>query len=154
MFSVTLPLEPTARPRQRHRIIWPTGKDPYVGTYTPETGGYASWARAALLLMQAARRGAPTLVGPTEVRVRFIFRRPKGETRATPRPRRWHTAKPDADNVLKAVLDVAKQANWLRDDAIVARMVVEKIAGVQGEPPSVSVQMRDLPPYAAMYPAP
>ena len=61
-----------------------------------------------------------------------------------PRPRRWHTkAAGDADNLAKAVLDASNGVLWL-DDRQVARLVVEKIVGAQGEAPRVALEVRVL----------
>lgn len=150
MFQAVLPLAPVARPRQRHRIVYPKGKEAFVASYTPEDGDYARWRQAAVLLLRAARRGAPALTGPLGIRLVCLFKMPAGEHRVRdPRPRRWHTSKPDADNVLKAVMDAMVEAGWLADDAPVAQVEVQKIVAAQGEAPSIHVTLAALPPMAA-----
>lgn len=150
MFKAVLPLAPVARPRQRHRIVYPKGGEAFVASYTPEDGDYGRWRQAAVLLLRAARRGAPALAGPLGVRAVFLFAMPKGEHRVrAPRPRRWHTAKPDADNLLKAVMDAAVEAGWMADDAPVSQVEVQKIVAAQGEPESIHFTLFALPPIQA-----
>lgn len=62
-------------------------------------------------------------------------------------PRRWHEARPDWDNVGKAICDVMQEAGWLKNDWLVARVVIEKVYAAQGEDASVSVTLRPLDPY-------
>lgn len=151
MLQARLPLEPLARPRQAHRVVMPKGgARPFVQSYTPEDGKFAGWRQAAILLLRAARRGAPALTGPLGIRLVCLFKMPAGEHRVRdPRPRRWHTSKPDADNVLKAVMDAMVEAGWLADDAPVAQVEVQKIVAAQGEAPSIHVTLAALPPMAA-----
>jgi Holliday junction resolvase RusA-like endonuclease len=88
--------------------------------------------------------------GPVELAVFAYFTCPKTDWRKRDsRPRRWHTKKPDGDNILKAIKDAAKGVLWL-DDSQVARATVEKIIAAQGEAPSVQVRVRRLEPLAAL----
>jgi Holliday junction resolvase RusA-like endonuclease len=82
---------------------------------------------------------------PLEVLVLALFPCPSGDHRKRePRPRRWHTkAQGDADNLAKAVLDAGNGVLWL-DDRQVARLVVEKMIGAQGEAPRVELVVRPL----------
>jgi len=77
------------------------------------------------------------LEGPLTVQVTCLFSCPKTDYRKrTPRPRRWHAKRPDAENVAKAVLDAATGVVW-RDDDQVARLVIRKVIARQGEAPGV-----------------
>lgn len=84
----------------------------------------------------AAKPHAPTepLTGALFVELWFHLPRPKGHFRGgkpdrglKPDAPLWHTGKPDADNLAKAVLDALTQlgAFW-RDDSQVARLAVRK----------------------------
>lgn len=133
--------------------MWPKdGRKPFVQTYTRESGEFAAWRDAALLVMRAARAraGRPPLEGPVGLNVVFLFTMPKGEHRIRePRPRRWHTSKPDVDNALKAIMDAAVMAGWVADDAPVAQVNAQKIVAAQGEEPGAHVTLFALPPIAA-----
>jgi Holliday junction resolvase RusA-like endonuclease len=88
---------------------------------------------------------------PLEVVITDVFALPRSARKKTKRvPRRWHTkARGDADNLAKAVLDAGNSVLWL-DDCLVARLVVEKIIGAQGEAPYVLVEVRSLQPHGAV----
>lgn len=64
--------------------------------------------------------------GPLRVVVNAWFRRPKSKTWKTkPMPAFFHTTKPDADNVLKSVLDALNGVAWV-DDASVSCATIRK----------------------------
>jgi crossover junction endodeoxyribonuclease RusA len=84
----------------------------------------------------AAKPHAPDMPfgGPVMVSMRFCFARPKshyrtGKNAAILRDTApdYHTSKPDADNLAKAVLDCMTQLGaWWGDDQQVAQLNVEK----------------------------
>lgn len=55
--------------------------------------------------------------------------------------RRWHVAKPDADNIAKTVLDALR--SWWIDDCIVAGLTVAKVVAALDEQPCYHVRIRD-----------
>lgn len=59
--------------------------------------------------------------GPVAVELRFTMPRPKSRKRDE-----WHTSKPDADNLAKAVLDVMTRCGWWADDSRVALLSIWK----------------------------
>lgn len=85
------------------------------------------------------------------VQLHFIFRRPahhyrggkfSAELKAS--APLFHTAKPDADNLAKAVLDCLTQLGcFWRDDQQVTQLYVSKSYGVM---PGVHVQIKELSP--------
>lgn len=102
-----------------------------------------SWKGAAqvhmLEALEAAGLRAPAFVGPVNLTILAVWPCPKGrERKSSPAPRTWKASRPDADNVAKAVMDAANSV-LLADDAQVARLVVSKIVGAQGEGPRVEV---------------
>lgn len=156
MYALALPLEPVGRPRQRFRIVQPKGKRPFIAPYKTLSDPYEVWRGSCVTMLAEARRrqGGCGLSGPLGVKAVFLFPMPEGEHRKRmPRPRRWHTAKPDIDNVLKAVLDSMVEAEWMTDDAYVAQSEVQKIVAAQGEPPAIHVTLFALPVIAADSPA-
>jgi Holliday junction resolvase RusA-like endonuclease len=64
------------------------------------------------------------------VSIYFGMLRPKAHYRSGGRLReespKWHTAKPDVDNLAKAVLDALVDAQLFHDDAQVVRLMVTK----------------------------
>ena len=109
--------------------------------------GYEKWRAAAAPFF---RRRAPRvpLEGPLELQLVVVMPFLEGDRRKTRHvPRRWHEARPDWDNVGKAICDAAQDHGWLKNDWLVARVVLEKVYAAQGEEPSVSIVLRPLPPY-------
>jgi Holliday junction resolvase RusA-like endonuclease len=74
------------------------------------------------LIMQL-RKFAPRqpIEFPVLVKIKFAFR----VTKARPHER-VHGVRPDLDNLTKGVLDALCPAGWLKDDALVDQLVVEK----------------------------
>lgn len=89
----------------------------------------------------AAREHVPAkpIEGALQVRLTFFFKRPKShfrkikgeESQRTDAPF-YHTQKPDADNVAKAVLDCLTTLGFWKDDAQVAILYVSKMFGNGG----------------------
>lgn len=94
--------------------------------YTPQkTKDYEAIVRACYQ-SQVGRGRFPAGV-PLTVKITAEFPIPKstGKKRAAALLGRWHTKKPDADNVAKAILDALNGVAY-PDDSAVARLVVEK----------------------------
>jgi len=45
---------------------------------------------------------------------------------------KWHTQRPDTDNLAKLVMDCLQQAGIMKDDSCVASLVVEKVWCLHG----------------------
>lgn len=117
---------------------------PWIRFFTQKSE--REWRDLAVVLLKAAKPARP-LDGPVGLSVRYVFALPKGEQRVrTVPPRRWHVAKPDASNLQKAIEDALTEAGWWHDDAQVARAVVEKVVGAQGETACVHVSVQELEP--------
>lgn len=77
---------------------------------------------------------ASAFAGPVAVSLTFYFARPKNQFRTGKNAHllrdgapTFHTAKPDADNLAKAVLDCMTQlGRWWADDSQVSHLLVEK----------------------------
>ena len=92
---------------------------------------YALWrdsvAVCARLAMHTATKPYNILTpldGPLSIDVVFYLARPKNETKLQ-RARTWHTVRPDADKLLRAVLDPLSKI-VITDDARIALVRVEK----------------------------
>ena len=85
------------------------------------------WKGLIALAAQEARPVTP-LDEPVRIDTAFYFKRPKRLMRRTdPEGPVWHTAKPDRDNLDKAVLDTLKTIGFLRDDSIVCSGLIRKL---------------------------
>ena len=139
--AVVIPGEPVAqgRPRAFYR--------PGLGVRVFDPAKSRSWKGVAHVHYQEAlaKAGAstPFLAGPVELRVVAVFTCPKSAHRKIPVPRRPKAGRPDPDNLGKAVMD-AGNGILFGDDSQVARLVVEKWIGAQGEAPFVEITVRDL----------
>lgn len=111
---------PRAQPRQRRGPVL------YARSLAVE-----EYKRTIAFAYRLAARGVRFDDGPVHVTVIAVFPRPKTR-QAVDWPGadgdRPHTAKPDADNLAKAVLDALNGTAW-RDDAQVSRLhVVKRVA--------------------------
>lgn len=75
-------------------------------------------------------------LGPLAVRVLFAMPRPKSHPKSDSHT--WHTAKPDADNLAKSVLDAAKGIVY-NDDSQIVSLRAEKVIVPSGTKPAVFV---------------
>jgi Holliday junction resolvase RusA-like endonuclease len=123
----------------------PDGK----GVKMPEK--YMTWKRGAALLLanQARRAGFPFGKGPIRVSVVAVFDRPlsrpasvKKEDWGGGRCKRW--AKPDADNILKAVCDALQDGGIVSDDCHIEIGSVARWYGSIGELPSVLISVEEV----------
>ena len=101
--------------------------------------------------MAARHRPAELLQGPLRVRMLAVLPRPTalcGVSKRTGEPlqdpgRRWHTGKPDSDNLIKLALDSLK--SFWRDDALVSEVALAKHVAALNEPPHWMVKIEQLP---------
>ena len=126
-----------------------------VRVYDPEKS--RSWKGMAQVHMREALAhagaGSPLFAdGPVELLVVAVFTCPRSQWRKRDPPqRRPKATRPDGENIAKAVQDAGTGILWL-DDAQVARLVVEKIYGAQGEAPRVELTVSELPPETMFLP--
>ena len=128
-----VPGVPVAQPRQRHRIVAAHGRQ-FVSNYTPARAPVNSWKAMVQYAAVQQYRGAP-LDCPITLRAVFVLPRPKAKvwkTRAM--PREPHTAKPDAENIVKALLDSLSRVVF-RDDSLVCVLCIEKWIAAGDEQP-------------------
>lgn len=109
IMSITVPVVPVPQPRQRHAMI-----GGHVRNYTP-TGHPVNVFKAAMQLAVAEQLKVP-IEGPIMLEADFFLPRTKAQMRS-----RWegpipHTARPDTDNLVKALKDALKGIAW-RDDS-------------------------------------
>lgn len=151
MIRLTIPLEPYGAARQRARAQ-PTDKvdrngDRVWRAVTYKAAKYRKWCEAALPFVGPHAPPVP-LEGPLECRILFVGPTLKSETRVrTPASRRWWDARPDLDNLLKAVWDVLQDCGYVKDDGQIVRVVAEKVRAAQGEEQSIKVVLAPLETY-------
>ena len=116
-FTLNIPGTPVAQPR--HRISTRGG---YAKTYLPKDHPIHAFKQA--IALQAA--GGGLFSGPVEVSIVAWFPMPSSWSKKKRKQHewRWHTQKPDGDNLAKAVLDALKE-HW-NDDCQVAMLTVRK----------------------------
>lgn len=125
---------PKAQPRPRA-----CARNGHVSVYDPGTA--TEWKKC---IEHAGRPHAPVLPhdGPVGLRIWFAMPRPKSHYRAggglrDDAPTR-HLAKPDLDNLEKAVMDTLTKIGFWRDDSLVCSKETHK---VYGERPGCSIKV-------------
>ena len=111
--------KPQARPRAVSR-----GK--FVKVYSPGT----EWKEA---VKYAASKETPIASEALQISLEFYFDRPKSHygtgknaDKLKSSAPKFHTKKPDVDNLAKAVLDACQDAGLFKDDSAVVGLTVEK----------------------------
>ena len=123
-----------ARPKARARFF--ATKSGKVGSYTP--GDTAEWESE--MRRQMLENAPRTLfLGPIEIEVWFFLPRPL----TLPKKVKWPTKKPDADNLKKSVMDVARGI-YYKDDAQIVDAHQHKRYCAVDEVPYVTVRIREL----------
>lgn len=109
----------------------------HAGVYDPGTADeWKLYVRAGFLKAfdeMAADAAKPLFTVPVAATLNFYLPRPKGHYRANgelkPTAPFYHTGRPDADNLAKAVLDALTNAGAWADDGIVCELRVTKTLG-------------------------
>jgi Holliday junction resolvase RusA-like endonuclease len=128
--------EPKGQPRPRAFYNKKAGRASVYDKGTAE-----GWKGAIAL---AARPFLPLspLSGPLRLTVAFFFPRPARLMRKKdPESYIPHTAKPDADNALKAVMDCLTQIGMWTDDQAVSSVAVEKNYCAKASRPGAAIQI-------------
>ena len=127
--------EPVGQPR--HRISTLRG---HAKMYLPCRHPVHAFKKAVRLAIGKPRKHS----GPVEIVVNAWFPRPKAKTWKTkPMPAYRHTRKPDADNVLKAVLDALNGVAWV-DDAQIVTATVRKFVCSGECVPRVEISIKEV----------
>lgn len=121
--------EPKGQPRARafSRVV---GGKAITRMYTP---GSADGFKGAIQAAAYERKPDQPMLGPVRVSIYCHFPRPKSHYRTGKHAAalrldapRWHTCKPDTDNLQKVVLDALTSVGYWRDDAQVCDALVQK----------------------------
>lgn len=112
--------------------------------YTPDTAD--GWKRAIAAELLGKVPSEPWL-GPVALSVQFYFPRPQRLCRRNSPPGSVpHTAKPDVDNLIKAVMDAMTQSGVWRDDAQVHSLSISKMYAAVGFAPGARILATHHPP--------
>ncbi len=126
--------EPKPQPRARA-----CRRGSHAGVYDPGTSD--GWKSQIAIAARAFLPPAP-IDGPVKLDVVFVFPRPGRLLRKKdPDGRILHTAKPDRDNLDKAVMDALTAIGMWRDDALVCAGSPEKFYAARGEPSGAHIQI-------------
>lgn len=135
---------PVAQPRTRHAGVARSAKTGrhYARTYNPKDAD--GW-KDRVYLAAVAHKPAELWTGPVRVDAIVYFARPKYLlTPSSPAGPVRHTAKPDRDNLDKAILDALVHARLFRDDAQVCDGRIEKFYHALGFGPGAVVRITYL----------
>lgn len=152
-FHTTLSGLPRGKERPRATIPWPwvekyirsgkRGKRPIPRVYTSTK--YQAWEQAIAdqLAIEWRRAGyVEPLDEPCALLLGLYFPRPVSRTRKTlPNPEYPHTAKPDGDNVAKAVQDAIEKAGIVVNDSRIFDLRVVKVVCAGGDSPRIEVAL-------------
>jgi len=140
--TLTIPGVPIAQPRQRHRT-YQVGQRTCTANYTPARHPVQQWKAAVAVAWSEEVDGGP-LEGPLRLEVAFVLPRPKRLlTRKWREVLAWHAARPDADNLLKAVKDSLTGLAW-RDDSQVCQVYAEKRYANADEQPHATITVMEV----------
>lgn len=138
MFEVefTIPIEPMGQGRPRAASIGGRAK-----IYTPAKT--RKWQQRFDLLSNQYAPSQP-VAGPVHIDLGFYFRRPQRLMKKNDPPGAVpHTAKPDADNCIKIVLDSI--STWFaKGDAQVQSISVQKFYAEKEKPPRIHMIFKEI----------
>ena len=110
---IALEIKPMAAPRPRVTRF---------GTYNKRE--YTDYKEAIRLAWVAKHKGPP-VDGPVAMQVEFLFSKPKSWSKKKKEEAKWHTSKPDIDNLLKSVKDALNGVAY-KDDSQVCMVNMRK----------------------------
>jgi len=129
--------DPVGQPR--HRVSTVRG---HARLYMPSKHPVHEF-KAAIKAAFPRQKKVPNAIA-AEIIVTAWFPRPKSKTRKTiPNLRYWHTTKPDADNILKAILDALNGLAWV-DDCQIASAKIKKCVCGDGDVSGVSISIEEI----------
>jgi len=134
--TITVFGTPKGQPRPR-AVFRPKHGRPHV--YDSATA--KDWKALIAIAAKLALPRSPIL---DAVRVRCLFFMPRPQRLRTRRLAGLtlaHTAKPDTDNLVKAVLDTLQELGFYRDDAQISSLAVDKIYASEGQPPGAIIHV-------------
>ena len=133
---------PKAQPRHRAFAQRQKGGGFRARVYDPGTA--EGWK--GMIAQAIAENSIETILNPSRIDIVWLFPRPKRLLRKRdPEGRIPHTAKPDRDNLDKAVMDALVQLNVLSDDCIVWDGRLSKYYAAKDEAPGAIITIYTEP---------
>ena len=120
--SFTVNANPLAQPRPKARSIG-VG----IQIYTPNSIKNKAYKACVLDAFKAT--DTDSMVGPLKLTVLFYIKRAGNMTGPKYAELDWRTSKPDADNLVKAVMDALNEEAWHDDSQVVSLHVEKRYAG-------------------------
>lgn len=121
--TLTILGEPTAQKRHRH-----TSRGKFTRTYDPSASDKADF----LSIVQNKAPQTP-IDGPVKIEIFAYFSRPKSHFRTGKNSHilkddapKWHTARPDCDNLAKFIFDALNKVYWRDDSCICDQKVIKR----------------------------
>lgn len=115
-----------------------------ASVYDPGTA--KEWKMQVALAARPKQPENP-IVGPCAVAMIFYMPRPQRlETKSADPGRVPHVARPDLDNLAKAVLDALTDDDWFLDDSQVVQLDAQKWYAARGSSVGVAVRILELHP--------
>ncbi len=137
--TIRVPAVPVPQPRQRHAV-----HGGFVRNYTPREHPVQAFKATVRLATQQA--GIKVIDGPVALEVDFYLPRP---ARLMRKKDPWgaipHTAKPDKDNLMKALQDALSGLAW-RDDGQIQALIARKWYTEKDGQPRVEIVIRPATP--------
>lgn len=130
----------TPKPQSRPKFF--RNRAGYMGTYSPKTDWFNIVYTETLKKKQEIL-GDIKLSGAIEIVLEFIMPIPTSISKKKQEQLKfkYHTKKPDIDNLIKAVLDAINYTNLWEDDRCIAKIVSSKI---YGEEPQCRIVIREV----------
>jgi len=145
LLDVVITGQPCGKARHRTRFVQPKGRPGFVSSYVDPKDPNVSWERFASAVFSEAWGGRlPLGRVPLRLTVEAVATRPKGLKKSAGQGRLWRLAKPDGDNVLKAIADALTSIGIWNDDAQVARCIMEKVYAMPGTASRAEIRIQEL----------
>lgn len=141
-FNIDGDPKPQPRPRAFARMV---GNKSVARVY--DAGTAEGW-KARVVVAGSPVRPTEPVTGPLVITLSFRIARPMGHYRTGKNAHLLssqapidHTAKPDLDNLAKAVLDALTQDGWWRDDSQISCLTIMKRWAEASERPGCSISI-------------
>lgn len=145
MIEIYVPAVPVAQPRQRHRVVKPSGGKAFATNYTPATDPVNAYKASVRAAAHEAYSGPP-LEGPLRMGMVFVLPRTKPAWLTKKVfPGWWQawkdgeriphaTSRNDLDNLMKSTLDSLSGLTYLDDGQLFAGPVSKWLAATDEQP--------------------
>lgn len=137
---------PKAQPRHQAfaKVVEKPGQKPRAMARVYQKNTAENWKSLVVAAGRDHRPDKP-LTGPVFLRVVFLMPRPQRLKRKRDAEGViWHTARPDRDNLMKALMDSLSQDGWWCDDSQVCTGPVDKYYHSKSGSPGAEIEILEL----------